>query len=60
MVAGRFRHGIETAAELQERIVSEMPKELLGLIDVVVLDLALSGATKMSRKMPRMPKACSL
>lgn len=49
-VAGRVRHRIETAAELQERVVSEMPQELRGLIDVVVLDLAWSSATTIKAK----------
>lgn len=43
-VADRVRHGIRTAQELQERILAQMPQELRGLIDVVVLDLTWSGA----------------
>jgi hypothetical protein len=49
-VAGRVQHRIKTAAELQERIVLELPQDLRGLIDVVVLDLAWSGATTMKLK----------
>lgn len=49
-VAGRVRHGIETAMELQERIVTEMPLELRGLINVVVLDLAWSSALTKNAK----------
>jgi hypothetical protein len=43
-VADRVRHGIATAAELRERIVRDMPPELRGLIDVVVLDLSRAHA----------------
>ena len=43
-IADRVRHEIKTAQELQERILAEMPQELRGLIDVVVLDLTWSGA----------------
>lgn len=39
-VASRAGHGIATADQLRERIVSAMPPELHGRIDVVVLDLA--------------------
>ncbi len=39
-VAGRVNHGITTASGLREKIVHEMPSELRGLIDVVVLDLS--------------------
>jgi hypothetical protein len=39
-VADRVRHGIATAAELRKRIVDNMPPELRGRIDVVVLDLS--------------------
>ncbi|ODT19285.1 MAG: hypothetical protein ABS54_15300 [Hyphomicrobium sp. SCN 65-11] len=40
-VGARIKHGIATAAELKNRIVSEMPSELRGLIDVFVLDVSL-------------------
>jgi hypothetical protein len=43
-VADRVRHGIATAAELRERIVDNMPPELRGRIDVVVLDLSRAHA----------------
>jgi hypothetical protein len=43
-VADRVRHGIASAAEFRERIVGDMPAELRGLIDVVVLDLSRAHA----------------
>jgi hypothetical protein len=46
-VAGRRRHGISSAAELQNKIFDALPEELKGLIDVVVLDLSRAqGAPK--------------
>ncbi len=39
-VADRVRHGISTAEQLREEIISKMPKELDGMIDIVVLDLS--------------------
>lgn len=45
-VADRLRHGVTTAVELQEKIRGEMPEELRGLVDVVVLDVSWSGAVK--------------
>ncbi|MQB37234.1 hypothetical protein DXT97_10535 [Agrobacterium tumefaciens] len=44
-VAGRRRHGISSASELQNKIFDAMPEELKGLIDVVVLDLSRAQGT---------------
>ncbi|TBD05989.1 hypothetical protein ELH21_16965 [Rhizobium leguminosarum] len=41
-VAGRVNHGVTTADELRTKIVDAMPREMLGRIDVLVLDLSLS------------------
>ena len=39
-VAGRKRHGIESAQMLKIDIEAKLPAELLGLIDVFVLDVS--------------------
>lgn len=39
-VADRKKHGIETAQELKKSIEAELPQELIGLIDVFVLDVS--------------------
>ena len=39
-VAGRTRHGIESAQGLKSSIESSLPQELTGLIDVFVLDVS--------------------
>jgi len=39
-VANRKRHDITCAHSMRERIISNMPKTLIGLIDVFVLDLS--------------------
>lgn len=45
-VADRIHHGLTSAEEFRQKIVEQMPSELCGLIDVVVLDLSWSGASK--------------
>jgi hypothetical protein len=39
-IAGRKKHGIESAEMLKSRIEDKLPAELLGLIDVFVLDVS--------------------
>lgn len=39
-VAGRKKHGIESAEMLKSRIEDKLPADLLGLIDVFVLDVS--------------------
>jgi hypothetical protein len=39
-VAGRKKHGIESAEMLKSRIEDKLPTDLLGLIDVFVLDVS--------------------
>ncbi|OZG42016.1 hypothetical protein CAK78_10250, partial [Aeromonas sp. A35_P] len=41
-VAGRKKHGIESAQMLKIDIEAKLPAELLGLIDVFVLDVSRS------------------
>ena len=43
-VAGRKRHGIDTARELKEKIELCLPQEITGLIDVFVLDVSMPCA----------------
>ena len=40
LVANSKRHGITSAIGLRESICEKMPKELIGKIDVFVLDLS--------------------
>lgn len=39
-VAGRKNHGIKTAKALQTKIQSKLPLELVGFIDIIVLDVS--------------------
>lgn len=42
-IAGKKKHGIKSPIELQKSIESKLPSELMGLIDVFVLDVSLSN-----------------
>ncbi|KIH83758.1 hypothetical protein [Pseudomonas batumici] len=42
-VAGRKTHGLASAQELKDRIESALPHEMMGLIDVFVLDVSKAG-----------------
>ena len=39
-IAGKTTYGIQTPAELEEIICADLPASLVGVIDVVVLDLS--------------------
>lgn len=42
-VAGLLRHEIKTPSDLRDKIIGEMPPELLGRFDVFVLDVSIPG-----------------
>ncbi|WP_218145979.1 hypothetical protein [Massilia timonae] len=57
-VAGRTKHGIETAQELKDSIEVCLPQEIRGLIDVFVMDVSRPNATNTPCDRP--PRATSL